>query len=245
MADIEGGAGASPRLVERKAEMRRLRSVVEGAAAGAGALLVIEGPAGIGKSRLLSEACGQAEHAGLQVLRARGGVLERDLAYGAVRLLLERPLAALSAFEREAVLGGAAGLAAPALAARGFTGLQGPRGVVTPQVATDDSENIPAGNVDTQIVSKVVPAGTYVVHAKTQLSSISIQRIECVLMNGATAVDGAQWTSPAANSKTPASMLAVATVTTGPLRVLCAHQGPANTPGGSASETKLIAIPVG
>lgn len=61
--------------MEREAELRAIRSAVEGAATGAGALLVIEGPAGIGKSRLLSDACGQVKHAGLQVLRARGGVL--------------------------------------------------------------------------------------------------------------------------------------------------------------------------
>ena len=119
MGVIEDRAGARTRLVERAAEMRRIRSVIDAAPRGAGALLVVEGPAGIGKSRLLAEASAHAEHAGLQVLRARGGALERDLAYGAIRLLLERPLAALTEPERGDVLGGAAALAAPALAAAG------------------------------------------------------------------------------------------------------------------------------
>jgi len=99
--------------------LRRIRAALGQALEGAGSVLVIEGPAGIGKSRLLAEACALAEADGLQVLRARGGVLERDLAYGAVRLLLERPLAALGDAEREDVLSGAAALAAPALAAAG------------------------------------------------------------------------------------------------------------------------------
>lgn len=82
-------------------------------------MLVVEGPAGIGKSRLLAVACDLADECGLQALRARGGLLERDLAYGAVRMLLERALAALDAPQREDVLGGAAALSAPALSAGG------------------------------------------------------------------------------------------------------------------------------
>ncbi|MDQ4047835.1 MAG: ATP-binding protein, partial [Actinomycetota bacterium] len=110
---------AGTRLFEREGEIRRIRAALERAADGHGSLVVVEGPAGIGKSRLLSEACAHGAECGLQALRARGGVLERDLAYGAVRLLLERPLAALEAAERDDVLGGAAALAVPALAAAG------------------------------------------------------------------------------------------------------------------------------
>jgi DNA-binding CsgD family transcriptional regulator len=113
---MEGDGGAGRRIVERGDELRQIRAAVDRACQGSGSLLVIEGPAGIGKSRLLAEACSTAEHVGLQVLRARGGALERDLAYGAARLLLERALAALSEAERAEVLGGAAALAAPALA---------------------------------------------------------------------------------------------------------------------------------
>ncbi len=66
---------SSVRLVERDAEMLRVGSLLRRAAAGSGALLVIEGPAGIGKSHLLGEACDQAEQDGFRVLRARCGSL--------------------------------------------------------------------------------------------------------------------------------------------------------------------------
>lgn len=112
--------GGGTQLVEREGEIGQIDSALERVSAGAGSLIVIEGPAGIGKSRLLAEACVAADERGLQVLRARGGVLERDLAYSAVRLLLERPLAALDAAQREDVLGGAAALAAPALSPAGI-----------------------------------------------------------------------------------------------------------------------------
>ncbi|ADB50840.1 transcriptional regulator, LuxR family [Conexibacter woesei DSM 14684] len=103
------------RIVERGEELRRIGAALGAAALGSGTLVVVEGPAGIGKSRLLAEACALAEQDGFQLLRARGGALERDLAYGAVRQLLERPLAALDPAARADVLGGAAALAAPAL----------------------------------------------------------------------------------------------------------------------------------
>jgi DNA-binding SARP family transcriptional activator/DNA-binding CsgD family transcriptional regulator len=116
LAEVDGGG---MQLVERAEEMRRVRQALDAAVSGAGSLLIVEGPAGIGKSRLLAEAGVLARTAGLQVLRARGGVMERDLAYGAVRLLLERPLAAMGEDERADVLTGAAALAAPALATAG------------------------------------------------------------------------------------------------------------------------------
>lgn len=120
MGAIDGEAAASTRIVERGEELRRIGATLGAAALGSGALVVVEGPAGIGKSRLLAEACRLARADGFQLLRARGGVLERDLAYGAVRQLLERPLAALDPAARADVLGGAAALAAPALGGPGL-----------------------------------------------------------------------------------------------------------------------------
>lgn len=88
--------------------------------------MVVEGGAGIGKSLLLEAARVRAEERGLQTLRARGGELERDFAYGVVRQLLERVTMQLSEVERAEVLSGAAALAAPALSlarsAEGATG---------------------------------------------------------------------------------------------------------------------------
>ena len=103
-------------LVEREAELRALTDAVERGRAGLGGLVVVEGPAGIGKSRLLDAVAARATDTGARVLRARGGILERDVAYGAVRQLLERFLDALPDDERADVLSGAAAHALPALA---------------------------------------------------------------------------------------------------------------------------------
>ena len=72
-------------LVEREAELRALADAVERGTSGTGGMVVVEGPAGIGKSRLLEAVAVHATEAGARVLRARGGILERDVAYGAVR----------------------------------------------------------------------------------------------------------------------------------------------------------------
>ena len=78
------------------------------AAEGRGVAVLLEGPAGIGKTSLLEAALRLAEGR-LGVLAARGGELERDFAYGVVRQLFERRVA--DAPERW--LDGAAALAAP------------------------------------------------------------------------------------------------------------------------------------
>ncbi len=80
------GAGG---LVERERELGLLAGYLADVRAGTGRVVVIEGPAGIGKSRLLAEARATAEQAGLQVLHARASELERDFAFGVVRQLFE------------------------------------------------------------------------------------------------------------------------------------------------------------
>ena len=106
-------------LLERGSEQECIRAAAQHAIAGAGSVIVVEGPAGIGKTSLLDDACAEAAAAGAAILRARGGSLESGVAYGAVRLLLERPLADLDDVARGRVLSGAAALAAPALEAAG------------------------------------------------------------------------------------------------------------------------------
>ena len=94
-------------LLERERELSTLRTLTAGAAAGDCGLLVIEGPAGIGKTRLVAEARREAAAAGVRVLGARGGELEQELAFGIVRQLFEDvagevPEGAREVFERPA-----------------------------------------------------------------------------------------------------------------------------------------------
>ena len=80
-------------LLEREDELTVLDALVEAASGGDGRLVVIEGPPGIGKSRLLAALRRSAERP-LQVLTARGSELERDFAFGVVRQLFEGGVAA-------------------------------------------------------------------------------------------------------------------------------------------------------
>lgn len=66
-----------------------LVGLVDQAARGRGGLVVLEGPAGIGKTRLLAAGQELGAERGMTVVKARGGSLEQDFAFGAVRQLLE------------------------------------------------------------------------------------------------------------------------------------------------------------
>src|SRR5215470_9778444 len=84
VAFARGGA-----LLERERELEALRDGVDRACAGEGTLLLIEGPAGAGKTVLAREARAAAERAQMMPLQARGSELERPFAFGVVRQLLE------------------------------------------------------------------------------------------------------------------------------------------------------------
>src|SRR3954454_4210105 len=107
------------RLLERADELACIETAFSQARAGCGSFVVIEGPAGIGKTALLAAARTAAAHEGMRVLRARGVELERDFAFGVVRQLFEPPLAEASALERADLLQGPGGVAA------GLLGLPG------------------------------------------------------------------------------------------------------------------------
>jgi len=98
-------------LLEREGELAQCGVLVDEACHGSGRLLLVEGSAGIGKTRLLAALCERARAAGMQVLCARGGELERDFPYGVARQLFEPTLA--RELEPEDLLAGAAALAAP------------------------------------------------------------------------------------------------------------------------------------
>jgi len=115
-----GAGSATADLLEREDEFERLTAHIDAALAGDGSVVALEGEAGIGKSVLLTGASEHAAEAGMRVLSARGGELERDFGYGLVRQLFDAPLARMDCEERERVLSGAAGLAAPALSLPGI-----------------------------------------------------------------------------------------------------------------------------
>ena len=109
-------------LLEREYEFEQLAARIDAAAAGEGAIVAVEGEAGIGKSALLAYAAQRAGNAGMRVLSARGGELEQEFGFGVVRQLFDAPLAAMASEERERVLSGAAGLAASALSVPDLSG---------------------------------------------------------------------------------------------------------------------------
>lgn len=112
---------ASWDFFERESELEVMSRALEGIGNGCGALTVIAGAAGIGKSRLLRAVREGARAAGLRVLSARGSELERDFAFGAVRQLFEGLLTGAGTAGRDALLAGPA-----AQAAEVFTGFDAP-----------------------------------------------------------------------------------------------------------------------
>jgi DNA-binding CsgD family transcriptional regulator len=119
-------AAATEPLLERNEELARIESALAEARAGRGTFVVIEGPAGIGKTALLAAARTAAAEDGVRVLRSRGTELERDFAFGVVRQLFEPPLAEASELERADLLQGAAGVAAGLLGLPGAPPAEGP-----------------------------------------------------------------------------------------------------------------------
>lgn len=98
-------------LCGREPQLDRLDGLIATALDGTGAMALIEGVPGIGKSRLLAELRARAGAAGLRVLHARGSELERDFPFGVVRQLFEPALRDPTL--RARWLGGAASAAAP------------------------------------------------------------------------------------------------------------------------------------
>jgi tetratricopeptide (TPR) repeat protein len=96
-------------LLERERELAELDALMGLAVDGRGGSAVVEGPAGIGKSRLLAEARARAEGRML-VVAGRGSELEREFSFGVVRQLFEAHVA--TAEQRGRLLMGAASAAA-------------------------------------------------------------------------------------------------------------------------------------
>ncbi len=97
-------------LEERDEALASVEALLSDARAGRGRVLVVEGPPGIGKTRLLGAVHERANAAGMRTLSARAGELERDFPYGIVRQLFET---ALAGPRRDELLRGAAHLVRP------------------------------------------------------------------------------------------------------------------------------------
>ena len=97
---------AAAELVERERELAQLDAELRNALDGEGSLVLIEGPAGVGKTRLLVETRSHAAARGARTLLARASELERGFPFGVVRQLFEAALAEPET--RDRVLAGAA-----------------------------------------------------------------------------------------------------------------------------------------
>jgi DNA-binding CsgD family transcriptional regulator len=99
-------------LVERDAELSALAAAARDASRGEGRLVIVEGPAGIGKTRLLrSVRDAELADGATRVLGARATELETHIAFGVVRQLLGPLVFALAERDRERLFTGAASLA--------------------------------------------------------------------------------------------------------------------------------------
>jgi DNA-binding CsgD family transcriptional regulator len=104
----------TPVLLEREAQLERLgESIRTTVSDRSGRLVMISGPAGLGKTALLQAGRELAEQAGMQVLRARASDLEQEFAFGVVRQLFEGPLDRADPETRPSLFRGAAALASP------------------------------------------------------------------------------------------------------------------------------------
>ena len=107
----QSASARSGELLERNHEIDRIHAAVRAVAKRAGGAVIIEGAAGLGKSRLLDEARERAAALGVRVLSARGTELEQAFPFGVMRQLFERSLLEADAGERDRWLAGAAALA--------------------------------------------------------------------------------------------------------------------------------------
>jgi tetratricopeptide (TPR) repeat protein len=87
---MQPGGASNAAVLEREREQQILERMVAQASGGGGGVVIVEGQAGVGKTRLLRIAGELGEAAGMRVLRGRGSELDRGFGFGLVRSLLER-----------------------------------------------------------------------------------------------------------------------------------------------------------
>ena len=124
----------------------------------------------------------------------------------------------------------------------GTDGTNGTNGTISPLSARQGLTALPTAAPATTVVELAVPAGNYVVLAKTQLFQTGAgDSVECLLKAGTTVLDQAAMKTLPALASVPASLQAVTTTTTSPttLSVQCN----VSVADGTADYSSLIAIP--
>lgn len=126
--------------------------------------------------------------------------------------------------------------------APGTDGTDGTDGIIAPLSATAGLTPLPTASPPTVVVGMAVPAGNYVVWAKTQLAHTGAgDSIDCALKAGAIPLDQVSMKTLPALAAIPVSMQAVTTTSPTQLSVEC----DVLTANGSANFSSLIAIPTG
>ena len=122
------GAAVTGPLLERSDELARIESALSDARSGSGTFVVIEGPAGIGKTSLLAAARTTAAESRMRVLRSRATELEHEFAFGVVRQLFEPALMEAPDSELAELLEGPAGVASNLLGLASSATTDAPQG---------------------------------------------------------------------------------------------------------------------
>ena len=124
----------------------------------------------------------------------------------------------------------------------GTHGTDGTDGIIAPLSATAGETALLTATPPTVVVELTVPAGNYVVLAKSQISHTGAgDSVECVLKAGTAAIDRVAMKTMPALAAIPMSMQAITTSTPTHFSVEC----DVFTAGGSADYSSLIAIPIG
>ena len=105
----------NPNLLEREAELEALDHALAAAVEGRGSVVAVEGPPGIGKSRLVTSCAELARARGMYTVSVRATELERSYPYGIVRQSADSVALDKTDEERAALFAGAAKLALPIL----------------------------------------------------------------------------------------------------------------------------------
>jgi DNA-binding CsgD family transcriptional regulator len=91
-------------LLERESPLQAIGAALDSTLAGDGAALLLEGHAGMGKTRLHESALDEARRRGMRVLRAAGAELEQNVAFGVAGQLVRALVADLPRDTRRAFL---------------------------------------------------------------------------------------------------------------------------------------------